>query len=266
MKLLMLGDIYGKTGRESIASLIPELKKIYEPDWIIANGENTTAGNGLSAKHAKFLKEAGIDVITTGNHIFCRADWPDVLANHDYILRPHNMLKEGDCGTGCRIFTKKDKPSIAVINLAGRVFMETCSCPFETFDKLYKTLPSDIPLIVDFHGEATSEKLALFWYVNGRASIAYGTHTHVQTSDNRILPNGGTGVVTDLGMSGAVDGIIGVDRQTVVGRFLTGYSEKFLCAQGQGKVEGLFAELDGKFPVKLELVRITTNNANTRSK
>ena len=256
MKILMLGDIYGKTGREAIISLLPKLKEIYNPDWIIANGENTTAGNGLSAKHAKSLKEAGIDIITTGNHIFSRADWPDVLSSHDYILRPHNMANENDAGTGCRVFTKKDKGSIAVINLAGRVFMDNCSCPFETFDKLYNTISQDIPLIVDFHGEATSEKLAFFWYVNSRASIAYGTHTHVQTSDLRILPNGGTGVLTDLGMTGAINGIIGVDKNTVVGRFLTGYSEKFLCAKGPGKVEGLFAELEGKFPKKLELIRI----------
>ena len=165
------------------------------------------------------------------------------------------MARENDAGSGYRVFSKKEKGSIAVINLAGRVFMETCSCPFETFDKLYKKLPSDIPLFVDFHGEATSEKLAFFWYVNGRASVAYGTHTHVQTSDHRILPNGGTGVLTDLGMTGAINGIIGVDKDTVVGRFLTGFSEKFLCAQGPGKIEGLFVELDGKLPKKLELVR-----------
>ena len=115
MKILMLGDIYGKTGREAIVSILPELQKKYNPDWIIANGENVTAGNGLSAKHAKLLKDAGIDVITSGNHIFCRADWPEVLEKHDYILRPHNMLLDNDVGTGCRVFSKKDKPSIAVI-------------------------------------------------------------------------------------------------------------------------------------------------------
>lgn len=251
----MLDDVYGKTGREAIVDILPELKKIYNPDWIIVNGENATAGNGLSAKHAKMLKEAGVDVITSGNHIFARADWTDVLTKQDYVLRPHNMLPDKDIGTGCKIFTKKDKPRIAVINLAGRAFMEQCGCPFETFDRLYNTLPEDIPLIVDFHGEATSEKLAFFWYVNGRASIAYGTHTHVQTSDNRILPNGGTGILTDLGMSGALNGIIGVERNTVISRFINGYCDKFLCAQGSRKLEGLFAELDGKFPVKLELVR-----------
>lgn len=251
----MLGDIYGKTGREAIAAILPELRKKYNPDWVIANGENTTAGNGLSAKHAKSLREAGIDIITSGNHIFSRLDWPEVLNNCEYILRPHNMCSNGDAGTGCRVFSKNGKNSIAVINLAGRVFMETCSCPFSVFDELYKTLPDDIPVVVDFHGEATSEKLAFFWYINGRASIAYGTHTHVQTSDLRILPNGGTAVLTDLGMTGAIDGVIGVDRNTVVGRFLTGYSEKFLCAQGAGKVEGMYAELEGKKVTKLELVR-----------
>lgn len=255
MKILMLGDIYGKTGREAITSILPKLKNKYTPDWIIANGENTTAGNGISAKHAKFLRDAGIDIITSGNHIFSRLDWTDVLSKHEYILRPHNMVPDEEAGSGCRVYSKAGKESIAVINLAGRVFMENCCCPFETFDRLYKSLPQNIPVIVDFHGEATSEKLAFFWYVNGRASIAYGTHTHVQTSDARILPGGGTGMLTDLGMTGAVDGVIGVDRQTVVGRFLKGYSEKFLCAQGQSKIEGLFAELNTKFPTKLELIR-----------
>ena len=255
MKILMLGDIYGTTGRDAITKILPKLKEKYQPDWIIANGENATAGSGVSVKHATILKNAGIDIITSGNHIFSRLDWPEALTKCSYILRPHNMVSDDAPGSGCRIFDKPGKESIAVINLAGRVFMETCNCPFETFDRLYKTLPDNIPLIVDFHGEATSEKLAFFWHVNGRASVAYGTHTHVQTSDARILPDGGTGVLTDLGMTGATNGVIGVDRNTVVGRFLKGYSEKFLCAQGAGKIEGLFAELNGKLPVKLEIFR-----------
>ncbi|MDD2997733.1 MAG: TIGR00282 family metallophosphoesterase [Candidatus Riflebacteria bacterium] len=257
MKILMIGDIYGKTGRETLERQLPVLINRYHPDWIIANGENVTAGNGLSAKHAHGLKKCGVDVITSGNHIFARLDWLEVLKNHDYILRPHNMAAESAPGVGCRVFKKENLAPIAVVNLAGRVFMDAAECPFKVFDRLFASLPDEIVVIVDFHAEATSEKLAFFWYVNGRATIAVGTHTHVQTSDERILPNGGTAVITDLGMTGANDGIIGVDRDTVTGRFVTGFSDKFLCAPGPGKIEGMFVDTGpGHRAVAVERFRI----------
>jgi len=255
MKILMIGDIYGKTGRDCLQRLLPGLIERYRPDWIIANGENVTAGNGLSQKHANFLRSCGIDIITTGNHVFSRSDWPEMLKS-DYVLRPQNIVA-ADHGIGCRVFCKPGVGNLAVMNLAGRVFMDAAFCPFAAFDSLYGGLPADVPLVIDFHAEATSEKLAFFWHVNGRAAVAYGTHTHVQTSDERILPHGGTAVITDIGMTGAVDGVIGVDRNTVTGRFINGFSDKFLCAQAPGKVEGLFVELgiDCKAQ-KIERIRV----------
>ncbi len=254
--ILCIGDIYGKTGREAIKKFLPVLKEKYSPTWIIANGENITAGNGLSIKHLRFLKENGIDIITSGNHIFSRLDWTETLKEND-VLRPHNLGSPKATGSGCKVF-HKNNDSIAVINLAGRIFMEPCRCPFETFDELYETLPHDIPLVVDFHGEATSEKLAFFRYVNKRANVVYGTHTHVQTSDEMILDGAKTACITDLGMTGAVDGIIGVDAETVISRFVTGYSEKFLCAMGKAKLEGIAVKLnENGEPLSIERIRLS---------
>ncbi|MFZ5951358.1 MAG: TIGR00282 family metallophosphoesterase [Candidatus Rifleibacteriota bacterium] len=238
MKILIIGDIYGKTGRDALAEFMPALQKKYQPDWIIANGENVTAGNGLSARHAKFLKEQGIDVITTGNHLFSRLDWPELLTKEEAVLRPHNIGPTDASGSGCRVFKKANGMSLGVINLAGRVFMEKARCPFRSADLLLSSIGEGFPVIIDFHAEATSEKQALFWHLDGRVSAIVGTHTHVQTSDERILP-GGTAVISDLGMTGSRDGVLGVDRETIIGRFLNGYSDKFLCSAGARKIEGV---------------------------
>jgi hypothetical protein len=248
MKVMLIGDIYGKTGRDILKKKLPEMMEKYAPDWIIANGENATGGNGISSKHAKVIKSAGVDVITSGNHIFARVDWPETLEKCDYILRPHNIGGDAFAGSGFKVFEKKGTSPIAVMNLAGRVFMEDASCPFKEADKLLALAPEGVPVFLDFHAEATSEKLALFYYLNGRCAACVGTHTHVQTSDDRILSEG-TAVITDLGMSGAVDGIIGVDRATVLSRFTKGYSEKFVCASGLLKVEGVVVEI-GEEPGK----------------
>ncbi len=262
MKIILIGDIYGKTGRDVLQRLLPEIKKRFEPDWVIANGENVTAGNGISEKHAGFIKACGVDIVTTGNHVFSRLDWPKLLSESDFVLRPENITAK-KVGYGLRVFKKAGVGDLAVMNLAGRVFMEAADCPFAAFDKLYREVPTGIPLVVDFHAEATSEKLAFFWHVNGRATVVFGTHTHVQTSDERLLPNGGTAVITDIGMTGAVDGVIGVDRHTVVGRFISGFSDKFLCAPGPGKIEGLFVETgaDGR-PIRLERLRVVETGKN----
>ncbi|PKL49887.1 MAG: TIGR00282 family metallophosphoesterase [Candidatus Riflebacteria bacterium HGW-Riflebacteria-2] len=256
MKILFIGDIYGKTGRDTLKRQLPLLRQRYLPDWVIANGENVTAGNGLSERHARFLKDCGVDIVTTGNHIFSRIDWLELLQKHPYVLRPHNMVAETSVGTGCRVFHGQNS-SLCVINLAGRVFMEASTCPFASFDRLIREVPAGVPVVVDFHAEATSEKQAFFWYLNGRVAAVVSTHTHVQTSDERILPGGKTAVITDIGMTGALNGIIGVDRDTVVGRFLTGYSEKFLCATGTGKIEGVVVEVGGEgFASGIERFRV----------
>ncbi|MDD3001828.1 MAG: TIGR00282 family metallophosphoesterase [Candidatus Riflebacteria bacterium] len=256
MNILCIGDIYGKTGRDAIEKHLPILKEKYKPDWIIANGENLTAGNGLSQKHLNFLKKCGVDIVTTGNHILARPDWVEVVRDKD-VLRPNNLVAETAPGKGIAIFSKNDAENIAVMNLTGRIFMEPCRCPFAEFDKLYAEIPEKTPIIVDFHAEATSEKLAFFWYVNNRATLAYGTHTHVQTSDDLIMPEGNTACITDIGMTGAIEGIIGVDKSTVISRFRTGFSEKFVCAKGPTKTEGIFVKLNNlNKPEVIEKFRI----------
>lgn len=252
----MIGDIYGKTGRDALAMFLPELKKEFEPDWVIANGENVTAGNGLSLRHAKFLKQTGVDVITTGNHLFARVDWPELLQKDDCVLRPQNLGAPDAVGTGMKVFAKADgSAKICVINLAGRVFMDKARCPFSAADELLQKVPLQTPVILDFHAEATSEKLAMFWYLDGRVSAVVGTHTHVQTSDERVLPKQ-TAVISDLGMTGSRDGILGVDRDTIIGRFINGFSDKFLCSAGAMKIEGVLIEIDpaGK-ALRIERIR-----------
>jgi metallophosphoesterase (TIGR00282 family) len=256
MKIVCVGDVYGKTGRHALQKHLQTLKDKYSPHWIIVNGENITAGNGVSQKHYNFMMNLGIDIITTGNHTFARNDWRDVVQNPN-ILRPHNILPEVPCGTGWRLFNKDGVKGVAVVNLAGRVFMDPAYCPFKCFDEIYLQLPKELPIIVDFHGEATSEKLAFFWYVNKRASLVFGTHTHVQTSDEMILPGEKTACITDLGMTGAVDGVIGVNKEVVIGRFKQGYSDKFLCANGDSKLEGIFVEFnEDNSPINIERIRI----------
>lgn len=246
MKVLCVGDVCGKTGRQAFERFLPELKKKYKPDWVIVNGENATGVHGLSCKHARFLKDSGADIITTGNHLFARHDWHKLVEEDKEILRPHNLGPEDSPGSGLFISQGKradTRPEIAVINVAGRVFMERARCPFETVSFLLQKIPDSVPVIIDFHAEATSEKHALFWFFNGRAAAVVGTHTHVQTSDARIL-SGGTAVITDLGMTGALNSILGVETDTIVGRFLNGYSERFQCGVGFGKIEGAAIEID----------------------
>lgn len=245
MRILMIGDIYGKTGRDALSELLPGLRAELAPDWVIANGENVTAGNGLSLRHAKFLHETGVDIITTGNHLFARLDWPEMLGRCETVLRPHNLGGSNAAGSGFRKFKHPRLAGVelVVINIAGRVFMEKAHCPFKTCDFLLGQVAAGTPVFIDFHAEATSEKQALFWYLDGRVSAIVGTHTHVQTSDERILP-GGTAVITDVGMTGSRDGIIGVERETIIGRFINGFSDKFVCSGGVKKIEAVCIEID----------------------
>jgi 2',3'-cyclic-nucleotide 2'-phosphodiesterase len=242
MRILMVGDVCGKTGRCMAAKILPAARSRLAIDWIIANGENTTNGTGLAPRHAQALLAAGVDVLTTGNHLFARPDWPDVVARPQ-VLRPHNLGGDAAPGKGWGIFSKPGTGSLAVINLAGRVFMDPADCPFRWADQLLARIGGGIPVVVDIHAEATSEKLAMASYLAGRAALVAGTHTHVQTSDARLLP-GGTAAISDLGMTGPDDGILGVDRETVLQRFRLGFSGRFQGAAGPGRLEGVLVILD----------------------
>jgi 2',3'-cyclic-nucleotide 2'-phosphodiesterase len=215
VKILAIGDIIGKPGRDALKALLPELKQTYKPDLIIANGENTAGGIGITETTADELFNTGVDVITTGNHVWAQKDIQEYLSGPKAVIRPLNY-PPGAPGKG---YITQD--GTAVINIIGRTYMNAYDCPFRGIDKVLSDLPEDIKvIIVDFHAEATSEKMAMGRYLDGRVSAVLGTHTHVATADAQVF-QGGTAYVTDIGMVGPKESVIGDDARGVIDRFLT---------------------------------------------
>lgn len=262
LKLLIFGDIVGRLGREALRRALPELKEKYAPDLILANVENLAHGKGASEKTLDELKVLGVDMFTSGNHIFVKKEvYPALDAPDSPVIRPANY-PPGTPGKGWTVRQVGTK-TVAVINLLGRVFMrDLVDDPFRVFDSIVATLsPSAYPLapivIVDFHGEATSEKAAFGWHADGRAALVFGTHTHVPTSDAKILP-GGTGFITDVGMTGGRDTVIGVEKEIILKNFRTGLPVVHNWPDtGWAVVNGLYAEIDpasGK-TIKMEQIQ-----------
>lgn len=229
MKILMVGDAVGRPGRRAAAALLPKLRREFEIDLIIANGENAAAGRGLTLGSAEELLAAGVDIITSGNHIWDQKEIINHLDGALPIVRPLNY-PAGAPGRGVI-----EQAGVTVINLQGRVFMANIDCPFRAADEVLANLPRESIIIVDMHAEATSEKVALGWYLDGRVSAVLGTHTHVGTADTRILPQG-TAFVCDVGMTGARDSIIGDDIDCVLRRFLTAMPVRLEVASGHALV------------------------------
>ncbi|MDH7601248.1 MAG: TIGR00282 family metallophosphoesterase [Armatimonadota bacterium] len=243
MRVLFVGDVMGRPGRRALGSLLGALRVQYGLDFVVANGENAAGGLGITQDTARELFDAGVDVITMGNHSFAKKDAVALYETEPRILRPANY-PPGVPGRGVGIFETPRGEKIAVINLLGRVFMDPVDCPFRAADAALSEVSSDAhAIIVDFHAEATSEKQALGWYLDGRVSAVIGTHTHVQTSDERILP-AGSGYVTDVGMTGVLDSVLGLDRKLVIERFLTGLPNRFSVAEGAAVVQGVLVEID----------------------
>jgi metallophosphoesterase (TIGR00282 family) len=228
MNILAVGDVVGTPGCEFLRDHLPALKKLYNIDFCIVNGENSADGNGITPGSAMHILTSGADVITTGNHVFRRHEIYNYLDETPYVLRPLNY-PESAPGNGYYITEVKHVP-VCVVNLMGTVFMDALSNPFSTMDSLLKKIDCPV-IIVDFHAEATSEKEALAFYLDGRVSAVYGTHTHVQTADNRILP-GGTGYMTDIGMTGPFMSVLGVDPKLAIKRFATKMPIRFKNASG----------------------------------
>ncbi|MBI5283730.1 MAG: TIGR00282 family metallophosphoesterase [Chloroflexi bacterium] len=224
MRILVIGDIVGKPGRRAVGALVPGLRRDLGLDIVVANGENSAAGRGITVKTAKDIYEAGVDVITSGNHIWAQADVIPYLDSEAPILRPANY-PEGVPGRGMVRFG-----GLTVMNLMGRTFMYEIDDPFRVADRLLSGVEPGTPVVVDMHGEATSEKTAIAWYLDGRVSAVVGTHTHVPTADQRILPKG-TAFVCDAGMVGPRDSIIGVEVEPVVRKYLTGMPARFKVAE-----------------------------------
>lgn len=230
MNIMMIGDICGQPGRRTAAHFITILKETYNLDLIIANGENSAGGVGITAKVFEELLKMDIDIITTGNHVWDKKEIFDFIDNENSLIRPANY-PPGTPGKGYHILSIQNR-KVGVINLSGRVFMPPMDCPFRAADHILSEIKDECDIIiVDFHAEATSEKLALGWYLDGKVSCVAGTHTHVQTADERILPQG-TAYISDIGMVGTWNSILGVDKEPVLRKFLTGLPTRFNVATG----------------------------------
>ena len=242
MKILFLGDVVGSLGRKTLEDYLLEIKKEHNINLVIANGENTSHGRGITKKIYKWFLENGVNAITMGNHTWHNSDIMTFIKDANKLVVPLNY-PDGTPGNGVITF-KYNNLSISVISLIGMIYMQgTVKCPFQTMDDILEELDSDV-IFVDFHAEATSEKIALSHHLDGRVTAVIGTHTHVPTADARILPNG-TAYQTDAGMNGALDGIIGVEREGIIRRFLTGLPTRFQPVEtGPIQFNGTVVEID----------------------
>ncbi|MGH7346652.1 MAG: TIGR00282 family metallophosphoesterase [Candidatus Rokuibacteriota bacterium] len=242
MNILMVGDVYGEPGRQAVAKLVPRLRQEHAIDFAVVNVENAAGGFGVTAPIARQVLEAGADVMTSGNHIWDKREIVEYITKENLLLRPANF-PAGTPGVGY-VTVKTGPHKVAVLNLMGRVFMLPIDCPFRKADEILPELRKETPIIlVDMHCEATSESLAMGWYLNGRVSAVVGTHRHVQTADERVLP-GGTAYITDLGMTGPYDSVIGVEKDIIIQRFTTGMPSRFETAKGDPRFSAAVIDVD----------------------
>ncbi len=254
VRVLFVGDVVGRPGRKAVKRFLPELLSRLAPHFVLGNAENAAGGYGLTEKTAAELFSLGFDLLTSGNHIWRREFLP-YLAKAERVLRPANY-PAGAVGRGHAVLEKEGR-RLAVINLEGRVFMRALDCPFRVGAALAERLREETPcILVDFHAEATSEKIALGWYLDGKVSALLGTHTHVQTADERILPQG-TAYISDVGMTGIRDGVIGMRADQAVELFLTQVPRKLeVPNSGPVKLEAVFLEIEAESGRALRLERI----------
>lgn len=255
MKLLFVGDIFGQPGREALLRWLPGFREEHGVDFVIANGENVANGAGITSKLALKLLDGGVDVITTGNHVYRQKEVYSFLNVDDRIVRPANY-PAGSPGRGLTVRKAADGSDVAVINLSGFLFMNIGLSPFRIVDKLVEEAGRLAPIIVvDLHAEATSEKVAMGHYLDGRVTAVVGTHTHVQTSDARILKSG-TAYISDAGMTGALDSVIGVRTDIIVQRFLTELPAQFEVAEGPVRLNAVLITLQESRPVTIEALEV----------
>lgn len=245
MKLLFIGDIVGEPGRRAVKTLVPGLVKKYHVECVVVNAENAAGGSGITPPIVREIKNCGVHIITSGDHIWKRKEIADIINEENNILRPLNYPEEVP-GHGSCIMELASGVKIGVINLLGRTFMQAVECPFRTsrreVEKIRKITPN---IFVDVHAEATSEKIALGWYLDGIVTGLMGTHTHVQTADEKILP-GGTAYITDAGMTGPFDSVIGRKKAEVLTRFITQMPAKFQMAEDDVRLNGVIIDFDAK--------------------
>ncbi len=257
LNILVMGDIVGKPGRKAVRDFLPEIISNNQIDFVIANAENASGGRGLNKDSMMELLSYGIDVLTMGNHVWDNKDIFSFIDEQEMIIRPCNY-PENTPGRGYGIFARDNGKRIAVINASGRIFMDCLESPFQRVDSILKETKdlADI-FIIDFHAEATSEKLAFAYYFDGRVDAVLGTHTHIQTADERILP-GGTAYITDLGMTGPVDSILGMDKNLVIKKFLTQLPVRLEVSKAEGQLEGVILMIDDTYNGIANIRRIST--------
>lgn len=243
MKILVIGDIVGRPGRRALQELVPGLRREYGIALTIANGENAAHGFGITRDVAQEILAAGVDVITTGNHVWNKKEAERLVAEEPRVLRPANF-PPGTPGAGSGVYPAAGGQPVGVVNLCGRIFMEPLDCPFRVGRAEVERLRQATPVVlVDMHAEATSEKLAMVWHLDGQASAVFGTHTHVATADARVTPRG-TAAISDLGMTGPRDSILGIAPEVVVRRFLTQMPMRFDPAPGPVVLSGVVLDID----------------------
>jgi metallophosphoesterase (TIGR00282 family) len=243
MRILFLGDVVGRPGRRAVVRLVPHIVERAGIDFVVANCENASGGVGVDPGAAREMLAAGTDVLTSGNHVWAKREILDYITDSDVLLRPANFAP-GVPGWGFTVKASRSGIPVGVINLIGRVFMGAYDCPFRAADAALETLRGRAAvLLVDMHAEATSEKVAMGWHLDGRVAAVVGSHTHVQTADDRVLP-GGTAYLTDAGMCGPVDSVIGMRREQVLRRFLTQMPSRFEVATGPVLLQGAIIDVD----------------------
>lgn len=244
MNILVLGDVVGECGCDFVRKKLPSFKKLKGIDFTIANGENSASGNGITPFSAEHLFTSGVDFITTGNHVFKRKEVYDLLDDSGSIIRPYNY-NSANPGRGYAV-VDTGFYKIGILNLMGTMYMESLENPFIAADKALKEMKEQTNIIlVDFHAEATSEKQALGFYLDGRVSVVFGTHTHVLTNDDRVLPHG-TGYISDIGMCGALNSVLGVDKDIVIDKFINNMPAYFKQASGNSMINGCIFTIDEK--------------------
>ena len=244
MRILMVGDVIGRPGRAAFAKYTPTLRREKQVDLVVVNGENSAEGRGVTRKTLDELMLGGADVVTSGNHIWDKKEVLQFIDDEPYLLRPGNY-PVGVPGNGACVYPLKGR-NVGVMNLSGRAFLQDLDCPFQRVEELLRELSGACDVILlDFHGESTSEKMAMGWYLDGRVTAVVGTHTHVQTADERILP-GGTAFISDLGMVGPWNSVIGFTKEPVLAKTTTGMPARFEVADGPAVYSAALLSIDDK--------------------
>lgn len=240
MNILVIGDVVGDSGTDAVCEALPAIKEKYHIDFCVVNGENACSANGISRNKAERILSSGADVITLGNHTFRQKDATTLLLHNPHIIRPINFPPKTPGKGACVI--EKNGVRYGVLNALGRIYMDPVDCPFRSLDDGISSVKADI-ILVDFHADATSEKRAMGFFLDGKASVVFGTHTHVQTADLQVLPRG-TGYITDIGMSGPHHSCLGVDKEIVIDRFVHCLPKRFEFSDSPARIDGAVFTVD----------------------